>query len=182
MTERIAETKEAFLRPRLFLVAPRAADAAVELKFLNRPEQYGNLQLVPAHLPRRRCREPFLKRLIDRAHDQLRAQLLRTPISKFNQLRKFMPRFHVEKWHRNLGRPERFLGQTQDADGIFAAGKQNRRPLKFRRHLAQHMDGFRLEIRQMIQVITAHFVSTAFPPQAACSPHSRFSSALAGSK
>ena len=41
LAEGIAEAEETFLRAGLFLVAPRAADGAVELKFLDRAEQPG---------------------------------------------------------------------------------------------------------------------------------------------
>ena len=39
LAERIAEAEKTFLCAGFFLVAPRAADGAIELKFLNRREQ-----------------------------------------------------------------------------------------------------------------------------------------------
>ena len=50
LAEAVAETEEALLRAGFFLVASRAADAAVEPKFLDRREQGGNLQAIAADL------------------------------------------------------------------------------------------------------------------------------------
>ena len=52
----------------------------------------------------------------------------------------------VEKRHRNVRRAERFFREPQQADGILAAGKEQRRPLKFGGDFAHDVNGFGFEI------------------------------------
>ena len=57
LAEAVAEAEEAFLGAGLFLIAPRAADAAIEPKLLDRRQQGGDLQAVAADLAGRRNRD-----------------------------------------------------------------------------------------------------------------------------
>jgi len=57
LPELIAKAEEALLGTRFFLVAPGAANGAVELKFLERRKERGNLQAVAADFTRRRYRD-----------------------------------------------------------------------------------------------------------------------------
>ena len=59
LAEGVAEAEESLLGARLFLIATRAADAAIEAKLLDRREQRGNLQLVAADLPGDSTAMPF---------------------------------------------------------------------------------------------------------------------------
>ena len=62
----------------------------------------------------------------------------------------------VQKRHRKFRRAKRFFREAKQADRILAAGKKQRGPLKLGRDFAHHVDGFRFEILQMIEMITAH--------------------------
>jgi hypothetical protein len=109
LAEAVAETEEPLLRPGFFLVAPRAADGAIELKLLNRSQQGGNLQFVAADFAGCGMGQSPGDGLFDGADDQFRAEFLRAPVAEFNQLRKFVAGFDVEQRHRNVGWAKRLL-------------------------------------------------------------------------
>src|SRR6185503_15615026 len=121
------------------------------------------------------------------ADDEFGTELFRAAVAEFQQFRKFVPRLDVEKRHRNSRGTEGLFREAQDADGVLAARKENGGPLKLCRHFAQDVNGFRFQKLQVVEMVAAlrhnHYaVATAFPPHAAWRPHSRLSSALAGSK
>jgi len=62
----------------------------------------------------------------------------------------------VEQRHRNLGRAERFFGEAEEADGILAAGKEQRGALEFAGDFAHHVDGFGLKVLKVVEVVVAH--------------------------
>src|SRR5881397_2721492 len=70
---------------------------------------------------------------------------------ELNEFREMMARVHIEERHRDVRGTEGFLGQAQEADGILAAGEQQRRPLKLRGDLAHDVDGFGFEVLKMIE-------------------------------
>ena len=84
----VAETEEALLRAGLFLVAPRAADQAIKLKFLNRGEQGRNLQLVAADFARPRHGDAPGDGVLDLADDEFGAEFLGAPVAEFVQFRE----------------------------------------------------------------------------------------------
>ena len=157
LAERIAEAEKTFLGAGLFLVAPRAADGAVELKFLNRAEQHGNLKLVAADLAGRRVRDAFFERLVHRADDELRAELFRAAVAELDEFGKFVAGFDVQKRHRNVRRTERLFREAQQADGILAAGKEQGGTFKLGGDFAHDVNRLGFEILQMVQMIAAHF-------------------------
>ena len=67
-----------------------------------------------------------------------------------------MARLHIEKRHRQVRRPEGFLGQAQQADGIFAAGEQQGRTFEFGGHLAHDVDGLGLEVLEVVELVASH--------------------------
>ena len=156
LPEPVTEAEEAFLGAGFFLVAPSAADTAVKTKFLNRPQQHRRLQAIPADLPGRHVRQSFLDGVLDGADDQLRAELLRAPVAEFDQLRKLVARLNVEERHRQVARAERFFREAQEADGILAAGKEQRRALKFPGDFTHDVNRLGFQILQMIQMIRTH--------------------------
>ena len=93
-----------------------------------------------------------------------------------------MTRFHIKKYHRNIRRAKGLFGQSQDTNGILAAGEKDGWPFKLSDHFTQDMNRLGFEILQVVKMIGVHSLATAFPPQPAWRPHSRFSSAFAGSK
>ena len=63
---------------------------------------------------------------------------------------------NVEQRHRDVRRAERLFRQTQQANGILAAGEQQGGPLKFRRDFAHDVNRFRFQILQMVQMVAVH--------------------------
>ena len=103
-------------------------------------------------------RQAFGDGIVHRAHNQLGAQFLRPAVAEADQFGKFVAGLDVKERHRNVRGPERLFGQAQQADGVFAAGEQQHRSLKLRRHFTHHVNGLGFQILQMIQMITAHFM------------------------
>ena len=157
MAKTVPETEKTFLRPGFFFVAPRTADAAIETKFFNGREQGGGLQLVAADDAGFRRGDAFGNRIVHRANDELRAELFRATVAEIDQFGKFVARLNVKERHRNVRRPKRLFRETQQADGILAAGEQERGAFKFRRHFTHDVNGLCFQKLQMVEMITAHW-------------------------
>jgi len=114
------------------------------------------LQLVAAQLTRRRGDEAFGDAFIDGADDELGSQFLGAAIAELDEFGKLVAGFHVEERQRQVGGPEGFLGQTQEADGILAAGEQQGRTFEFGGHLAHDVDGLGLEVLEVIELVASH--------------------------
>ena len=67
-----------------------------------------------------------------------------------------MARLDVEKRHRDVGRAEGLFRQAQQADGILAAGKEQRRALEFPGDFTHDVNRLGFQILQMIQMIRTH--------------------------
>ena len=87
-------------------------------------EQHGNLQLVAADLSGCRVRETLGDGFVHGANNQLCAEFVCAPVAKLDQLGKLMAGLDIQKRHRYVGRPERLFREAQQADGVFAAGKE----------------------------------------------------------
>src|SRR5204862_601772 len=97
----VAEAEEALLGARLFLITPRAADAAIKSKFFNGAEQRRDLETVAADLALGQHGRAAGDGVVHGADDELGAELFRTAVAKFQQPRKFVPRFSLEEGHWN---------------------------------------------------------------------------------
>ena len=67
-----------------------------------------------------------------------------------------VPGVDVEERHRDRGWAKGFLRQAQQTDGIFAAGKEQRGAIKFRRHFAHDVNGFGFEKLKVVDVVAVH--------------------------
>ena len=88
LAEAVAEAEETFLGAGLFLVAPRAANQAIKLKFLNGREQRGDLQLVAADFAGRGNGDALGDGVFDLADDEFGAEFLRAAVAEFVQFRE----------------------------------------------------------------------------------------------
>ena len=110
LAERVAVGEETFLRARLFLIAPRAAEAGVELVLLDGVEQRGDLQAVAAWVRAGFLPGPAgLNLRLHAADNQLRTDLLGQAIAEHNRLAEVVPGVHVHQRERQLGRPKSLL-------------------------------------------------------------------------
>ena len=135
LAEAVAEAEEALLGAGLLLVAPRAADAAVEAELLDGRQQRGNLQAVAADLAGRRHGDAVGDGVLDRADDELGAEFRGPAVAELVQLREMMAGVDVEQRHRDVGGAEGLFRQAQQADGVLAAGEEQRRAARIRRRL-----------------------------------------------
>ena len=86
----------------------------------------------------------------------LRAELRRAAVAEFVQLGEVMPGVDVEQRHREVGGAKGLLREAQQADGVFAAGEEQRRPLEVGRDFAHHVDGLGLQVLQMVEMVAVH--------------------------
>jgi hypothetical protein len=100
--------------------------------------------------------DSFRDRVLHFPDDQLPAQLLGAAVAKLVELRKMMTRIHIQERHRNVRRAKRFLRETQEADRVLAAGKQERGAFEFPRHFPHDVNRFGLEMLEVIQVVALH--------------------------
>src|SRR6185437_4738208 len=153
LAETIAEAEETFLRAGFFLIAPRAADAAIKTIFLDGAQERGDLQAIAADIAFGDHRSAFGNGLIHRADNQFRAELLGAAIAKINQLGKLVAGLHVEQRHGNVSRAKSLFRQAQQTNGILAAREKNRGPLEFTGDLTHHVNRFGFEIFEMIEMV-----------------------------
>ena len=72
---------------------------------------------------------------------------------ELNEFGELVPGLNVQEWHRDVRRAERLFGEAQEADGVLAAGEQQRRALELARDLTHDVDGLGLQILQMVQMV-----------------------------
>ena len=111
---------------------------------------------VAAHLAGSHRGDAFGDRVLDGANNELAAQFLGAPVAKLIQLRKMVPRVHIQEGHRNIRRAEGLLREPQQADGVLATREKQCRPLKLRGDFAHDMDGLGFEILEVVEVVVAH--------------------------
>ena len=156
LAEAVAEAEETFLGAGLFLVAPRAADGAVELEFLDGGEEDGDLKLVAADLTGDRLRDALFEGFVHRADDELGAKLLGAAVAELDEFWKFVAGLDVEERHGNVRGAKGFFREAQEADGILAAGKEQGGALELGGDLAHDMDRLGFEMLQMIKMVATH--------------------------
>ena len=154
LPELVAEGEHPLLRPGLLLVAARAAEHRVEPVLLDRVEQRGGLQPVPAGPAAGLLGDPAgVDRVLHRRDDQPDAGLCHPPVPELEHLGEVVPGVHVHHREREPRGPERALGQGQHHDRVLAAGEQQHRPLELGCDLAD--DVYRLglehvELRKLV--------------------------------
>src|SRR3954447_6319950 len=152
LPEVVAEREDALLRPGALLVAPCAADRSVEPMLLDRVEERRRLQAVP-----RGARACFLDdaalvdRLLHRGDDEALAELLHAAVAELDHFGEVVAGVDVHDRERELARPERLLGKTEQHDRVLAAGEEQHRPLELGRDLAEDVDRLCLEVVEMRQ-------------------------------
>ena len=65
-------------------------------------------------------------------------------------------------------RAERLFRKPQQANGILAAGEQDRRAFEFTRHLTHEVDCLGFELSQMIEVMAGHVPNASRNARVAC--------------
>jgi len=115
------------------------------------------LQAVAADFTRRGNGESAGNRIFDLSNNQPRAQFFGAMVAKFVEFGEMMAGVHVHQGHGNIRGTKCFFRQTQQTDGILAAGEQEGRALKFRGDFTHHVYRFRFQKLQMIQMIV-HFL------------------------
>ena len=165
LAELVAVAEDAFLGPGLLLIAPAAADGAVDLVALDGVQQGHGLQLVAAgmvaglllHLA-------LVDALLHRAHDQLHTVLRHERIAEFDRLREVVAGVDVHQGEGHPGRVEGLAGQVEAHDRVLAAAEQQGRVVELGGHLAQDEDALALQLLQVGESVGMHGVS-ASPPR-----------------
>jgi hypothetical protein len=151
LAEAVAVAEDALLGAGLLLVAPRAADQAVEAVFLDGFQQRHGLVAVArfqrvgqAHVPRAMLSStwPTTRRSPISATRWSRKAITSGklwPVSTCSSGKGRRPRSRSGAAGRAL---EGLLGQAQHHAGVLAAAEQQGRALEAGRHLAQDEDGF----------------------------------------
>ena len=158
MAEAVAEAEEALLGAGLLLIAPRAADAAVEPELLDGRQQRWDLQAIAADLAGRWHRRAVGDGALDGADDELAAQLRGAAVTELVQLGEVVPGVDVEQRHRDIGWTKGLLREAEQADRVLAAREEQGRPLKAGGDFAHHVDGLCFQILEVIEMVTMHWV------------------------
>ena len=95
-------------------------------------------------------RDALGKRLLDGADDELRAELFGAAVAKLDEFGKFVAGLDVQERHRNVRRTERLFRETQQADGILAAGKKQDGTFKLGRDFTHDVNRLGFQILQMV--------------------------------
>ena len=82
--------------------------------------------------------------------------MLRASVAKFVQFGKMMAGIDVEQRQGDVRRPKGLFRQAQQANGVFAAGEQERRPFEFGGDFAQDVNRFGFQILKMVEMIGIH--------------------------
>src|SRR5690606_22125139 len=147
----VAEREDALLGPRLFLVAPRAAESRIEAVLLERLAQRQRLHYVRMHArSMRQWADTVTHPVFVDVDQEVETEFIRHPVTKCDHLAEFPRRIHMQKWERRLCRIERLHGQVQKHRGILADRIQHHRLSEICRDLPHNVDrlGFQpLEVR-----------------------------------
>jgi hypothetical protein len=100
-------------------------------------------------------------RLLHRRDDQLHFQLGDAAVAEVDDLGEVVPGVDVHDRERDGGWPERLVGQVEEHDRVLAAAEQEDRPLALGRHLADEVDGLRLQGAHVGELVAAHARSVA---------------------
>ena len=146
LPELVAEGVHALLGPRLVLVAATAAEHGVEAVLLDRVEERDALQAVADRLRARVLgHPPGVDRRLDRADDELGAQLGDAAVPVVEDLVEVVAGVDVHQREGEPGRPEGLLGDLEHHRGVLAAGEEEHRVLELGRDLAEDVDRLGLE-------------------------------------
>jgi hypothetical protein len=168
LAELVAEREDPLLRPGLLLVPPRAADAGVEAVLGDGVEERHRLVPVPRL---ERVREHHLAgadRVLDGPDDEPLAELRRAAIPEGDHLGVVVAGVHVQEREGEAGRPERLLGEPEQADRVLAPGEQEHRVRALSGDLAEDVDRLRfepVEVGERLSVRERHGAMTS--PRAA---------------
>src|SRR5690606_24245989 len=133
--------KHALFGSGFFLISSRAADAGVELEFLDRVQKRRRLQRISASVAT--ALFPYFSlvdRVLDISDDEFESKFFHQIVPKLNRLREVVSRVDVKEWKRDLRRKKGLLSQSDQGDGVFSSGKKQNRALKLRRHFPKDMD------------------------------------------
>jgi len=84
-------------------------------------------------------------RVLHGGHDQTLAQLGHAAVAELDHLGEVVARVHMHQRERELGRPERLLGQPHEHERVLAAGEEQDGALELGGHLAHDVDGLGFE-------------------------------------
>ena len=149
--------KETFLCPCFFLVSSTSPQACVKLMFLDGFKQSDRLQGIATGVGTGFLlgRAP-VDGILHRTNYQPSTQFLHKVVAKLHRFRKVVPRVHVNKGKRHLGRGKSLDRKMSHHNGILASGKQQRRAFELGRRLTHDENGFRLQLLEMREVVGLH--------------------------
>src|SRR5207248_675077 len=120
----VAEAEDALLRTGALLVAARAAERGVEPVLGDRVEQRDRLEPVARGARAGLLHHAALaNRLLNRRDHQPLAEALDQLVAELDHLGEVVARVHMHQRERELGRPERLLGQPHEHERVLAAGE-----------------------------------------------------------
>ena len=119
LPEVVPVREEPLLRPGLFLVPPRPADARVEGVFLDGAQQRRGLQAVAACVdPGLFLHQPVVDGLLDAADEEANPKPLHERVPERQGFREVVPRVDVHQGHRDPRRREGFRRQVRHHNAV----------------------------------------------------------------
>ena len=161
LVELVAEAEDAFLGPRLLLVATGSAEGCIELILVQRIEQSLCLHQVGMHLAAmREGSYASAEGLHVALHNQVPAVLLGIAVAELYHLAELPFRVDVHQGERHLAGCKGLLGQAHHDAGVLTYTIQHDRILELGSHLTNDVDALGLQFLQMRQtVFTIHISS-----------------------
>src|SRR6478672_592586 len=150
LTELVAEADDALLGARLLLVAPAAAEEAVEPVLGDRVEQRHRLERVPGAVGT--LTQPSVVDVVLHARDdEAQTETLDRLVAVVDHLGEVVAGVDVQHREGDRRRPERLRRQVQHDDGVLATAEEQRGTLELAGHLADDEDRLRLEHVELAQ-------------------------------
>src|SRR5690606_16796003 len=158
LPEIIAMAEDAFLGPRLFLIAPSATDRTIDLVLFDRSQKGERLKFVTARVEARLfLHVPRIDAFLHAAHDQLHTMFGHEPIAEFDRFLEVVAGIDVHQRERYAARKEGLSCEVETYDRILATAEEQGRTFELGRHLAPDVDAFALQFLQVRKSVRMHF-------------------------
>src|SRR6478735_7588998 len=150
LTELVAEADDALLGARLLLVAPAAAEEAVEPVLGDRVEERRRLQRVAGAVGAL-TQSAVVDVVLHARDDEAQTETLDRLVAVGDHLGEVVAGVDVQHREGDRRRPERLRRQVQHDDGVLATTEEQRGTLELTGHLADDEDRLRLEHVELAQ-------------------------------